>query len=83
MVACGSGSLTVQGASGLSFLPLPGSVSSRIFWAELLDLPTAREQNPGGVVTNDSVVLEQRCHEKNERSWGTPGTCSRPGASLD
>lgn len=81
MVACGSESPTVQGASGLSSLPLPGSASSRIIYTVLLDLPTAREQSPGGVVTDDSVVLEQRCHEKNERCWGTLGTCSHPGAS--
>lgn len=81
MVACGSGNLTVQAASGLSSLPLSGSASSRIFWAELLDIPMAKEQGPGGVVTGDTVVLEQRCHEKSERCWGTPGICSHPGAS--
>lgn len=81
MVACGSGSLTVQGSSGLSSLPLAGSASSRIFWTELLDLPTAREQSPGGGVTDHSVVLKQRYHEKSERCWGTAGTWSHPGAS--
>lgn len=41
-----------------------------------MDLPTAREQSPEGVVTDDSVVLEQRCHGNSERCWDTPGICS-------